>query len=76
MSHVTDSTVPGTFTAKQLAMAVELMISKRDLRNNPKLCMMMLGYFDFTAKDIHNTLRKGKYIDFTRRNALGLVPVR
>ena len=62
-----------TFTRKELVRAVELMISKNDIRNHPELCMVMLRYFGFTAEDIAETLRSGKYVDFTRRGALGLV---
>ena len=63
------------FTAKELVKAVELLISKNDIRNQPGLCIEMLRYFGFTAKDIAETLRKGKYVDFTSRAALGLVSV-
>lgn len=65
-----------TFTAKELVRAVELMISKQDIRNQPELCMTMLNHFGFTAKDISETLRVGKYLDFTSRGALGLVSVK
>lgn len=47
------------FTAKELVTAVELMISKQDIRNQPRLCMEMLQYFGYTAKDIAETLRAG-----------------
>ena len=64
------------FSAKELVKAVELMISKQDIRNQPELCMAMLQYFGFSATEIAETLRAGKYVDFTRRGALGLVPVK
>ena len=70
-----DST-KNVFTAKELVTAVELMISKQDIRNQPELCMKMLEHFGFTAKDIAETLHSGKYLDFTRRGALGLVAVK
>ena len=63
------------FSGKDLLKAVELMISKQDLRNQPKLCMQMLQYFGFTEKEVAETLREGKYVDFTRRGALGLVKI-
>ena len=63
------------FTAKELVRAVELMISKQDIRNQPELCMKMLEFFGFTAQDIAETLKQGKYVDFTSRGALGLVSV-
>ena len=64
------------FTEKELVKAVELMISKQDIRNQPGLCMQMLQYFGFSATEIAETLRAGKYVDFTRRGALGLVAVK
>ena len=70
------SSSSNVFTGAELVRAVELMISKRDLRSQPALCGAMLDHFGFTAKDIRDTLREGKYIDFTRRGALGLVPVK
>ena len=70
-----DST-KNVFTAKELVKAVELMISKNDLRNQPELCKIMLQHFGFSAKEITETLRAGRYLDFTRRGALGLVPVK
>lgn len=62
-----------TFTARELVRAVELMISKQDIRNNPELCMDMLRYFGFSAETISETLRKGKYFGFDRRGSLGIV---
>ena len=64
------------FTAKDLVTAVELLISKQDIRNHPELCMTMLQYFGFTEKDLVETLHAGKYVDFTKRGALGLVSVK
>lgn len=64
------------FTAKDLVTAVELLISKQDIRNNPELCMTMLQYFGFTEKDLVETLHAGKYVAFTKRGALGLVSVK
>ena len=64
------------FTSNELVKAVELMISKSDIRNQPGLCMAMLNHFGFTPKDIRDTLHDGKYLDFTRRSALGLVRIK
>ena len=71
-----DNEKKNVFTAKELVTAVELMISKQDIRDQPDLCMAMLHHFGFSAKDISETLRAGKYLDFTRRGALGLVSVK
>ena len=61
------------FSGRELVKAVELMISKSDIRQDPTLCMAMLRHMGFSAADIRETLSDGKYIDFSARGALGLV---
>ena len=63
------------FTAEELVRAVELSISKEDLRYNPELCMEMLDYFALSAKDIREILNDGKRLDFTAEEGLGLVNI-
>ena len=64
------------FSARELVRAVELMISKSDIRQDPTLCMAMLRHMGFSAADIRETITAGKYLDFTARGALGIVSLR
>ena len=63
------------FTGKAITKAVELMISKQDLKNQRQLCEQMLKFYGFSVKDIAETLRSNQYLDGVKRSRLGLVKI-
>lgn len=63
------------FTGKAITKAVELMISKQDLKNQRQLCEQMLKFYGFSVKDIAETLKSNQYLDGVKRSRLGLVKI-
>lgn len=64
------------FTNKAILKAVELLISKKDIRDQRGLCERMLQFYGFTRTDIVETLQKGQYADGVARSHLGVVAVK
>lgn len=64
------------FTNKAILKAVELMISKNDIRNQRGLCERMLQFYGFPRADIVETLQNGQYADGVARSRLGVVAVK
>lgn len=63
------------FTNKDLVTALELLVSKQDLKQRD-VAMAILGAFGFSRSDIVDQLRRNEFVDgVNNRNRLGLIKV-
>ena len=63
------------FTNKDLVKALELLVSKHDLKQRD-VAMAILGVYGFSQSDILDQLHRNEFVDgVNNRNRLGLVKV-
>lgn len=64
----------GIFTTKALVKAVELMVSRQDLKNR-EIAEALLGAFGFSQQEIIDQLQRNEFVDGVKRSRLNLVRI-